>query len=53
MASVLPPHDGSRRALSLLGTWLVNPALLLAAKAALAVGIAWAIAPHLPGVAND
>ena len=53
MASVLPPHDGSRRALSLLRTWVLNPALLLAAKAALAVGIAWAIAPHLPGVAND
>jgi hypothetical protein len=27
--------------------------LLLAAKTALAVGIAWAIAPHVPGVANE
>jgi uncharacterized membrane protein YccC len=30
-----------------------HPQLLLAAKAALAVGIAWSVAPHLPGVAND
>ncbi len=27
--------------------------LLLAAKAALAVGIAWAIAPHMPGVTDE
>jgi uncharacterized membrane protein YgaE (UPF0421/DUF939 family) len=27
--------------------------LLLAAKTALAVGIAWAVAPYVPGVAND
>jgi len=32
----------------------VKPArLLLAAKAALAVGIAWALAPHMPGVTDE
>ncbi|MGO2746667.1 FUSC family protein [Microbacterium sp.] len=32
----------------------VGPArLLLAAKAALAVGIAWAVAPHMPGVTDE
>jgi uncharacterized membrane protein YccC len=30
-----------------------NPRLLLALKTALAVGIAWWVAPHLPGVAED
>lgn len=34
-------------------TGLTGPALLLAGKAALAVGIAWIIAPFIPGVAND
>ncbi|KQQ09829.1 hypothetical protein ASF46_01540 [Rathayibacter sp. Leaf296] len=29
------------------------PRLLLAAKTALAVGIAWALAPHVPGVAEE
>jgi uncharacterized membrane protein YgaE (UPF0421/DUF939 family) len=30
-----------------------HPRVLLALKTALAVGIAWSIAPHLPGVAED
>jgi len=45
-----------RRA-KLTGAWLrvtaTSPRLVQAVKAAVAVGIAWSIAPHLPGVADD
>lgn len=48
------PQEGRRRrAALLLKTGVKHPELLLAAKAALAVAIAWSIAPYLPGVAND
>jgi uncharacterized membrane protein YgaE (UPF0421/DUF939 family) len=33
--------------------WVTNSRLLLAAKTALAVGIAWFVAPFVPGVADD
>ena len=33
--------------------WLTDARLLLAAKTALAVGIAWSVAPLIPGVADD
>ncbi|TFD77252.1 FUSC family protein [Cryobacterium sp. Sr8] len=47
-------EDGRRkRAAAWLKAGVRHPELLLAAKAALAVGIAWSIAPYLPGVAND
>lgn len=47
-------EDGRRRrAAARLKAGVRHPELLLAAKAALAVGIAWSIAPYLPGVAND
>jgi len=42
-----------KRAAAWLKAGVRHPELLLAAKAALAVGIAWSIAPYLPGVAND
>jgi uncharacterized membrane protein YccC len=34
-------------------SWITSARLLLAAKTALAVGIAWVIAPLIPGVAED
>ncbi|TFB53252.1 FUSC family protein [Cryobacterium tagatosivorans] len=47
-------EDGRlRRAAARLKSGVRHPELLLAAKAALAVGISWSIAPYLPGVAND
>jgi uncharacterized membrane protein YccC len=53
MKSVLPRNDGPRRAWPWLKGTVTHPGLLLAGKATLAVGISWAIAPHLPGVANE
>lgn len=41
------------RTRSALASGIRHPRLLLAVKTALAVGIAWAIAPHMPGVADD
>lgn len=41
---------------AVVGAWRAATSpdrLLLAAKTALAVGIAWAVAPYVPGVAND
>ncbi|MBG6237527.1 uncharacterized membrane protein YgaE (UPF0421/DUF939 family) [Mycetocola sp. CAN_C7] len=38
---------------SRLKSWLVHPRLLLAVKTGVAVGIAWLIAPLMPGVADD
>ena len=42
-----------RRAPRWLGSQLTGPRLLVAAKAALAVAIAWSVAGYLPGVANE
>ncbi|WP_161498716.1 FUSC family protein [Microterricola pindariensis] len=36
-----------------LNTWITHSRLLLAAKTALAVGLAWLIAPLVPGVADE
>ena len=36
-----------------LKKWVTHSRVLLAAKTALAVGIAWLIAPLVPGVADD
>ena len=36
-----------------LKSWVVHPRLLLAIKTAIAVGIAWLVAPLMPGVADD
>ena len=36
-----------------LKSWLLHPRLLLAIKTAIAVGIAWLVAPLMPGVADD
>lgn len=36
-----------------LKSWLLHPRFLLAVKTAIAVGIAWLIAPLVPGVADD
>jgi uncharacterized membrane protein YgaE (UPF0421/DUF939 family) len=40
-------------ALTRVNSGVRHPRVLLALKTALAVGIAWTVAPHLPGVAED
>ena len=36
-----------------LKSWIIHPRLLLAIKTSIAVGIAWLVAPLMPGVADD
>ncbi len=43
----------ARTAVSWLGTSATSPRLVQAVKAAIAVAIAWSVAPFLPGVADD
>ncbi|TFD79469.1 FUSC family protein [Cryobacterium fucosi] len=43
----------ARTAISWLGTSATSPKLIQALKAAVAVAIAWSVAPLLPGVADD
>lgn len=45
-------HPG-RGSISWVWSKIARPRVLLAVKTSLAVGIAWFLAPHLPGVAND
>jgi hypothetical protein len=49
----LDARGAVRRAPRWLGSQLTPPRLLVAAKAALAVAIAWTVAGYLPGVANE
>lgn len=48
-----PAIPDARRARTRLKSWLVHPRLLLGIKTAIAVGIAWLVAPLMPGVADD
>ncbi|PRY65910.1 aromatic acid exporter family member 1 [Glaciihabitans tibetensis] len=43
----------SSSVLTQLGSGIRHPRTLLALKTALAVGLAWSVAPHLPGSASD
>ena len=51
--SMPTPHLSPRATGGLLKTALAHPRLLQAVKTAVAVAIAWKLAPLLPGVAND
>ncbi|GAB3632348.1 hypothetical protein GCM10027421_17010 [Microbacterium shaanxiense] len=47
------PSGATRERFAALSNAFRAPRLLFAAKAALAVGIAWALAPHMPGVTDE
>jgi uncharacterized membrane protein YccC len=47
------PHTAVIGAGTRLKSWLTHPRFLLALKTALAVGIAWILAPLVPGVAEE
>lgn len=47
------PSGGVHERFEPLRSAFRSPRLLFAAKAALAVGIAWALAPHMPGVTDE
>ena len=51
--TVRPVIARRARALVPLKGWVTDSRLLLAAKTAVAVGIAWFVAPFVPGVADD
>lgn len=48
-----PAIPDVRRTGARLKSWLIHPRLLLAIKTAIAVSIAWLVAPLMPGVADD
>ena len=47
------PHTAVRSTGTRLKAWLTHPRFLLSVKTAIAVGIAWLVAPLVPGVADE